>query len=173
MAASPPSNMCSPTSLSDFPNEYFDPESIANNSNYFTSSNVGNTYNLTTNLDMLVPPCNGIKIRYCYKTNITSPTSLFEFSLKSSDETVNVSTILRTRYLVDICFMDFCCSETPLDCVSISTRLNVSIRITIMSGSLLQLNDSIRPDFALLQNTSVDQFIFPDSSLLIGLEVGM
>ena len=137
---------CNSIVVSDFPNKYFNPEFIANNSDDFSTaaSFVRSSHNFTLSLDIFSSLCNGIALKCCYETNIENETDLFEFSLMSlADETINVSTVLRARDQVDNCFAEFCCDEMPLSNISFSfyDTLNVTVRITILSGSLLQLNE--------------------------------
>ena len=165
---------CDTTVLPDFPNEFFNPEFIDNNSDNFSTaaSFVGISHNFTFSLDIFPSLCNGIALKYCYKTNIENETELFEISLMSlADETINVSTVLRARDQVDNCFDEFCCDEMPLSNISFSfyDTLNVTVCITVLSGSLLQLNKSAEEDWDLQYNMTLDDFELSNMTLTLDL----
>ena len=63
---------CDSTVISEFPNEFFNPEFIANNSDDFSmaASFVGSSHNFTFGLEIFPSLCNGIALKYCYETNI-------------------------------------------------------------------------------------------------------
>ena len=67
---------------------------------------------------------------------------------------------------MDNCFAEFCCGEMPLSNISFSfyDTLNVGLRITILSGSLL-LNESAEKDLASQYNMSLDDIELYNTTL--------